>query len=250
MRWPQALPPFGEGRLLGWSSACTGITPRRKTVPDLVPGWGQSKPHGPCAGLPGWPAPRLCGFLAGHIPVNPEHSCMGRGACRDSHSTSKGLPRDGAGAAITPGLLLTAGEGGSQSSGCLPLGLCFLPSGPLQAVLGTRHGGVSSPVQGPDRLPWRGPRRRVECGRAARGHPGVKLSVPRLHGEQGAAGRQAGLGEEGSWGPQTWLTTLPSVLLTLGAAPPSPPASQGVGAETCYPHTPALCMSCRVNSPL
>ena len=117
MRWAQALPPFGEGRLLGWSSACTGITPRRKTVPGLVPGWGQSKPQGPCAGLPGRPAPRLCGFLAGHIPVNPEHSCMGRGACRDSHSTSKGLPRDGAGAAITPGLLLTAGEGGSQSSG-------------------------------------------------------------------------------------------------------------------------------------
>ena len=118
--------------------------------------------------------------------------------------------------------------GGSQSSGCLPLGLCFLPSGPLQAVLGTRHGGVSSPVQGPDRLPWRGPRRRVECGRAARGHPGVKLSVPRLHGEQGAAGRQVwgrrGPGGRRPGSPPSHLFCSPSGLLFL---PPQPPRGLG-----------------------
>lgn len=91
-----------KGRLLGWSLSCTRFKPRRKTVPGLVPGRGQSEPHGPCAGLPGWPAPRLCGFLAGHIPVNLEHSCIGRGPCRDSHSTSKGLPQDGAGGSDNP----------------------------------------------------------------------------------------------------------------------------------------------------
>lgn len=102
MRWAQASPPFGEGRLLGWSSACPGITPRRKTVPGLVPGQGQSEPRGPRTG-PSWTAGhRLCGFLAGHTPVTLEHSCPRRGPCRDSHSTSKGLSPDGAGGSDHP----------------------------------------------------------------------------------------------------------------------------------------------------
>lgn len=62
--------------------------------------------------------------------------------------------------------------------------------------------------------------------------------------------REAGLGEEGSRGQWTWLTTShlfcsPSGLLLL---PPGLPG--GWGAETYYPHTPALCVSYRVNSPL
>lgn len=136
--------------------------------------------------------------------------------------------------------------GGSQSSGCLPLGLCFFPSGPLQAVLGTWHGGVSSPVQGPDRLSWRGPRRRVECGRVARGHPGVKLSVPQLHGEQGAAGRQVwgrrGPGGSRPGSPPSHPFRSPSGLLLL---PPGLPGGWG-GRDLLPAHTCALhVLSCK-----
>ena len=93
------------------------------------------------------------------------------------------------------------------------------------------------------------PGRRVECGQAARGHPGVKLSVPQLHGEQGAAGRQVwgrrGPGGSGPGLPPSHLFCSTSGLLLL---PPGLPG--GWGAETYYPHTPALCVSYRVNSPL
>lgn len=100
------------------SSACPRITPRRKTVPGLVPGRGQSEPHGPRTG-PSWTASRkaVCGFLAGHIPVTLEHSCTRRGPAVTRIPCLKGFPGSGRGAAITPGLLLTAREGGGWSSG-------------------------------------------------------------------------------------------------------------------------------------
>lgn len=117
MRWAQASPPLGEGRLLGWSSACPGITPRRKTVPGLVPGRGQSEPHGPRTGPFCMASCKAVWLLSWAHPGDSGTLLHAEGACRDSHSTSKGLPPGtGRGPAITPGLLLTAGEGGGQSS--------------------------------------------------------------------------------------------------------------------------------------
>lgn len=134
-----------------------------------------------------------------------------------------------------------------------PLGPCrqSLPHGAEVCLL---------PSRDPTNFCGEDPGRRVECGQAARGHPGVKLSVPQLHGEQGAAGRQV-WGRRGPWGHQPsiptrpcWqrarLTTLPFSPLTLGAAPPSPPASQGGGGgQRPAARTPALCTSCRVDPP-
>lgn len=59
--------------------------------------------------------------------------------------------------------------------------------------------------------------------------------------------REAGLGEEGSRGQWTWPTTLPSVLLTLGAAAPSPRPPRGLGGRDLLPaHTCALrVLSCK-----
>ena len=102
MRWAQASPPFGEGSLLGWSLACPGITPRRKTVPGLVPGRGQSEPHGPRTG-PSWMAScKAVWFLSWAHPGDSGTLLPAEGACHDSHSTSKGLSRDGAGGGDHP----------------------------------------------------------------------------------------------------------------------------------------------------
>lgn len=84
------------------SSACPRITPRRKTVPGLVPGRGQSEPHGPRTG-PSWTATRKAvWFLSWAHPSNSGTLLHAEGACRDSHSTSKGLPRVGAGGGDHP----------------------------------------------------------------------------------------------------------------------------------------------------
>ena len=95
-------------------------------------------------------------------------------------------------------------------------------AGALQAVLATRRGGVSSPIQRPDRLPWRGPRKGGGVWAGSTWPPGVKLSVPQLHREQGAAGRQV-WGRRGPW----------------GTSPPSPPAPAGSGPG--LPPSHSLC---------
>lgn len=94
------------------------------------------------------------------------------------------------------------------------------------------------------------PGRRVECGQAARSHPGVKLSVPQLHGEQGAAGRQVwgrrGPGGSGPGSPPSHLFCSPSGLLLL---PLGLPGGWEEARDLLPTHTPALCVSYRVNSP-
>lgn len=86
-----------------------------------------------------------------------------------------------------------------------PLGPCrqSLPHGAEVCLL---------PSRDPTNFCGEDPGRRVECGQAARGHPGVKLSVPQLHGEQGLLGGRSG----GGGGPG-------------GTSPPSPPAPAGSG---------------------
>ena len=139
---------------------------------------------------------------------------------------------------------------GGQSEPRVPtVGTASSPLGPCRQS--SPHGMEVCLLPSRDLTNSRGedPGRRVECGQAARGHPGVKLSVPQLHGEQGAAGRQVwgrrGPGGSGPGLPPSHLFCSPSGLLLL---PPGLPG--GWGAETYYPHTPALCVSYRVNSPL
>lgn len=117
MRWAQASPPFGEGRLLRGRRPAPGSHRGGRQSLALSLGGDSPSLMDPAQGLPGRPAARLCGFLAGHIPVTLEHSCTRRGPAVTRIPCLKGFPGSGRGAAITPGLLLTAREGGGWSSG-------------------------------------------------------------------------------------------------------------------------------------